>query len=198
MSVSSLEGGFLTLGDLTISNERFSRANGYVASTAGFYSNLTGTVLTVPYLNMENGVVLETTAGRLNISAGTISMLNGSFGTSLSVPASNVLAVSGGAGEVIAASYSGGAGAYAAPITIPSLTSNASADLSNVVIANFIGSANSAYIAAVNGPGYNSLVFTVSFVSATSSATTVAVSVTNLGNATFPGGPVKVSIVCLN
>jgi hypothetical protein len=199
MSVQSLNGQFLTLGDLTISNERFSRADGYVASSAGFYSNLTGTSLTAPYLNMENGVVIQSSAGDiLNISSASIGIINGAFGTSLYVPASNELSISGGQGKLIAGTYSGGIGALVEVLSIPTLTSNASANLPNQQIPEFIGTSGSAYTATVNGPGYNSLVFTVSFVSATSTETTVAVSVTNLGNSSFTSGPVKVSIMGLN
>ena len=106
MSVQSLNGGNLTLGNLTISNERYRNAIGYVASSSSFTSSLNGTSmdisgqLSASSLKLGNtyldpaGTSLET----LNITAGSVGLINGGIGVSLEVPAENTLAISGGAG----------------------------------------------------------------------------------------------------
>jgi hypothetical protein len=160
MSVSSLEGGNLTLGELSISNERYSRANGYVPSQATFSSSLTSTSLNVNDIssniftiegspnyslysgggnlvvgstNGNAGITLASSGGEqaqitvpangvvqlssltvgnntgissasgtvLNLTSASVGLINGAFGTSLSVPSSNVLSISNGGGEII-------------------------------------------------------------------------------------------------
>jgi len=51
MSVASLNNGSLQLSELVISNEKYSNATGYVASSSNFSAGVTGTSLTVPTIS---------------------------------------------------------------------------------------------------------------------------------------------------
>ena len=55
MSVASLNNGSLQLSELVISNEKYSNATGYVASSSTFSAGVTGTNLVTSEINIESG-----------------------------------------------------------------------------------------------------------------------------------------------
>ena len=75
MSIQSLNNGQLQLSELVISNEKYTGATGYVASTSSFSSSVDGTSLTVPEISASS----ITSFG--SISAATFSTTNA--GTSI-------------------------------------------------------------------------------------------------------------------
>jgi hypothetical protein len=56
MSVASLKDGQLQLSELVISNEKYSAASGYVASTSSFSASVDGTSLTVPEISVSGDI----------------------------------------------------------------------------------------------------------------------------------------------
>jgi len=111
MSVQSLNNGQLQLSELVISNEKYTSATGYVASTATFSSSVNGTSLTTPQLSLTNGantVALtpstSASANFLNVPNLNISGVKITFGSAANTPAieniSNSLNIySGGGGS---------------------------------------------------------------------------------------------------
>jgi hypothetical protein len=61
MSVSSLENGNLTLGNLTINNSQYAEASGYVPSQTVILSNKTGTSLSTGALTTTGGITALST-----------------------------------------------------------------------------------------------------------------------------------------
>lgn len=144
MSVASLNNGSLQLSELVISNEKYSNATGYVASSSVFSSSTNGT-----YLNIDGNIVAEggvltlgtapasvtLTGSTGNVSVGggitttntvtapTISVGTAPVDVGLSCTTNNVLAIGGSAtatGSFSAPFYGGGmyAGLYSTPTVI--------------------------------------------------------------------------------
>jgi hypothetical protein len=67
MSVQSLNNGQLQLSELVISNEKYTGATGYVASTSTFSSSVNGTSLTIPSLTTTGSIT--STEGNVGVIA---------------------------------------------------------------------------------------------------------------------------------
>ena len=79
MSVASLNNGSLQLSELVVSNEKYSNASGYVASSSVFSSGVTGTNLNIGGSLVLGNVsnITATSDGGISLQSGTGSLLCG-------------------------------------------------------------------------------------------------------------------------
>ena len=108
MSVASLNNGQLQLSELVISNDKYSNATGYVASSSTFSSSTSGTSLSVPSISATTtistpqvsfpfGTINGTAGGACNITSNGLALFNPSSAvTVLSVGGANNLTVGNG------------------------------------------------------------------------------------------------------
>lgn len=182
MSVASVKNGSLQLSELVISNEKYSNATGYVASSSSFSSSVSGTELTLGAdpvsVNLScNG------AGSL-IVAGTLTTLGNATFESGEI----VLGELGVTGPVSLLCSAPGTLFVSGNVrgAMSKVTFNVDIDLNageafsaQTTLPNFTGSASSAYVASCNFAGALGLIVSVDFVSASSGNTLVQVYVLN-------------------
>jgi len=88
MSVQSITNGQLQLSELIVSNEKYSNATGYVASSSSFSSSVDGTSLTVPNITTSNDVTFTNSSfeGTTGYLASEVTVHTGLTRVSMNVP----------------------------------------------------------------------------------------------------------------
>jgi hypothetical protein len=212
MSVSSLENGNLTLGNLTINNSQYAEASGYVPSQTVISSNKTGTnlntggALTANSLTITGNQLLFTGGGNTVIeNLGTASLsVQGALTTTSSITSnSGVLQLGQSSNSVLLTGTTGKlavGGTINAPVftgglgkllmlgaSTGQLAPGASYTFPNIEIPSFVGNSGSCYVVSCSNVQYYPWFFSVSYASQSGTSTYVNVVVGNAGSLTVSG-----------
>ena len=133
MSVASVTNKTLQLSELVISNEKFTGATGYVASSSSFSSSVDSTSLTTSIITLPNDCVLTSNAsGELLVNAEPVGGATGATGATGAI---------GGAGFAV--------GVKLITLNLVNFPPQTSTTF-NSSIPNFVGTSNTAYCATIN------------------------------------------------
>ena len=209
MSVASLNNGQLQLSELVISNEKYSNATGYVASSSTFTSNTTGTSLTTPeivFTGVAGGTPYLTSGGTTMVlstpyQGGLLFSSPGATAgatanqASIALTANQALTCSG---SLTATTFRGGIAGFTGEY---GFGLNAGETVSNLfTIPNFVGTASSSYVISPNGTGAEvayPLLWNIAFSSQSGTSTNVNISIFNVGSGTATGA-VNFSVIAIN
>ena len=215
MSVASLNNGQLQLSELVISNEKYSNASGYVASSSTFTSNTTGTSLTTGPISTPEVVFTGVAGGTPYLTSGGTTMvlstpyqgglLFSSPGATAGAPANQASitltanqALTCSSASFSALTFRGGIGKFTGNY---GFGLNAGETVSNLfTIPNFVGSASSSYVISPNGTGTEvayPLLWNIAFSSQSGTSTNVDISIFNVGTGTVTGA-VDFSVIAIN
>ena len=183
MSVASVTNKTLQLAELVISNEKFTGATGYVASTSTFSSSVNSTSLAASSI---------TSFG--NISAATFTTTNAGTSTFDDITAVGTVTVETGISSPV---YSGGIGKFVGSEAVNIGPSGGTLAIS-VTIPNFIGTAASAYVITYNNLSILPLILSCAFSAPNGTGTIVNVTMSNASATTSITETIDYSIIAMN
>ena len=175
--------GTIDTGTITASEVIFSGQSNTPYLTSGGNT----LVLSTPY---QGGLYFSTPGATAGAPANT---------ATFTLSADEVLASSASitTPSISATTYTGGLGCYFGSITIPGFSTTYTV---SVTIPNFVGSANSVYVASLSNSSTTSILSTVgaAFSSVSGTGTVVAITITCTTGGVAAGGTADVSIIAMN